>query len=285
MAMNISKIKCALIALAGVTLAACDEVDQDNRTHYVPPVTPETVSKGVLIEDFTGQACINCPAATDKIHELQELYGDNVVAVGIHSGPFSKRPPLYTNKYPLWTATGDEYYNYWKISSQPKGIVNRTGGEMLYQNWSEAVIKGLQMEASLKITVDNKYDAATKKLVINTSLKSMNDTPVSGKLQLWIIQDSIEGYQLFPNGVSNREYVHNHVFRYAVNGAWGEDVAVPAGEMVNVTTETVLDDSHIEQNIKAPEFVPENMWVVAFVYNGSGVENVVKARVVSAADE
>ena len=277
--MNFKKLKYAALGAAALALAACSEVDQSDRFTYVPPVT---VNRGVLIEDFTGQACINCPYATDMIHELQQQYGNHVVAVGIHSGTFSKMPPTYQNKYPLWTAVGDEYYSYWNISSQPKGIINRQGGEMLYQNWAEAVANGLQQKTGLAISVSNDYDAATKKLTISTTLECLaGNNAINGKLQLWIIQDGITALQLFPGNVRDKNYVHNHVFRYAVNGTWGEDVSVAEGEPKTITTETTLDDSHIEQGIKAPEFVPENMSVVAFVYNGNGVENVVQVPVVA----
>ena len=120
--MNFKNIKYVALAFAAVAMTACDEKDADERYTYVPPVTAE---RGVLLEDFTGQACVNCPNATEEIHELQEHYGDKVVAVGIHSGQFSKKLPLRKKPYPLWTSVGDEYYNYWKISMQPMGIINR----------------------------------------------------------------------------------------------------------------------------------------------------------------
>ena len=78
---------------------ACDDVAEDDRFIYVEPAE---VAKRVLLEDFTGQRCINCPEASELIERLQEEYGaDNVIAVGIYGGingtssngtPF----PLYT---------------------------------------------------------------------------------------------------------------------------------------------------------------------------------------------
>ena len=66
----------ALIAIMGT---ACSHIDEDERLIYVKPAD---VARAVLIEDFTGQRCINCPAATDVIHQLQEAYGDDkVIAV------------------------------------------------------------------------------------------------------------------------------------------------------------------------------------------------------------
>lgn len=93
------------ICAAALSLMACSNIDEDDRFIEVEPVE---VAKRVLIEDFTGQRCVNCPNASEMIESLQEQYGaENVIAVGIHSGPFSK---TVTNQpFPLWTETGDYY--------------------------------------------------------------------------------------------------------------------------------------------------------------------------------
>lgn len=274
--MNFKDMKYAALAAATLAVVACDEKSAGERYTYVPPVTAE---RSVLIEDFTGQACINCPNATDEIHQLQEQYGDKVVAVGIHSGRFSKKPPRYTKAFPLWTSLGDTYYNYWSISDQPKGIINRTGGEQVYQNWPALVAQALQEKSSLAIDVENTYDQSANTLKISARLTAMPESSVEGKLQFWVIQDGITATQYFPDGVIDKAYVHNHVFRFAVNGDWGEDVAIAGGDVKTVTATVNLNDKLAElrgENSDAPDFDAANMSVVAFVYNGYGVMNVVQ---------
>ena len=71
-----------LVLAATILIVACDEVSLDKRLTYVEP--PE-VSRAVLIEDYTGQYCVNCPRATEEIERLVEEYGDTtVIAVAIH---------------------------------------------------------------------------------------------------------------------------------------------------------------------------------------------------------
>ena len=48
-------------------LLACSNIDESERFIYVPPIDAQ---RAVLIEDFTGQACVNCPAASDVILDL-----------------------------------------------------------------------------------------------------------------------------------------------------------------------------------------------------------------------
>ena len=59
---------------AVMLLASCDNISEDERFIYVKPAD---VKRRVLIEDFTGQRCVNCPAAHEEIDRLQEQYGDS----------------------------------------------------------------------------------------------------------------------------------------------------------------------------------------------------------------
>ena len=83
----------AVGVLLGGALSSCSDLDEQERFVYIKPAD---AARKVLIEDFTGQRCPNCPKATDEIHHLQETYGeDNIIAVGIHSGCL-----LYTSPSP-----------------------------------------------------------------------------------------------------------------------------------------------------------------------------------------
>ena len=105
--MMMKRINTIILVLLGIVLfTSCDKVPLNERLIYVEP--PE-VGRAVLIEDYTGQYCVNCPRATEEIERLVEEYGDSVViAVAIHSGPFSKQKG---EPSPLYTELGDMYFN------------------------------------------------------------------------------------------------------------------------------------------------------------------------------
>ena len=110
-----------LTALLTLTMSACSHIDESDRLIYVKPAD---VKRRVLLEDFTGQRCVNCPKASDEIKALQEQYGeDHVIAVGIHSGPLG----FYTkgDYLGLSTEVGDEYYDHWALEYQPVGLIDR----------------------------------------------------------------------------------------------------------------------------------------------------------------
>lgn len=274
------KLKNIFLGVATATMAmaaaSCSNIDEGDRLIYVKPAE---VGRAVLIEDLTGQRCINCPTGTDIITGIIQTYGeDNVIAVGIHCGPLgfagnSKRVGLKTD-------TGDEYYTHWANGTnlgQPSAIFNRKKGKGPIDNlnnWAAEVGLIISEKANLSVNIANAYDAKTRKLTTKVGAFGVNGT-VSGKLQVWIVEDGIKAMQLMPDGSANQEYIHNHVFRAAVNGTWGEDITVKEGETTSNDYSYVLPETWNADNIS----------VVAFVYNGNGVENVAKKHIVEHEEE
>lgn len=259
------------VATAAMAMAAasCSNIDEGDRLIYVKPAE---VGRAILIEDFTGQRCINCPTGTEIINGIVSTYGeDNVIAVGIHSGPLGFAGNSKT--VGLMTDTGNEYYTRWDKENkmgQPWVIFNRkTSPDSHYNNWAAIVGTIISEKANLSVKIANAYDAATRTLTTTVGADGVNGT-VNGKLQVWIVEDGVKALQMMPDGKSNKEYIHNHVFRAAVNGTWGEDVTVKEGE---TTTK--------QYSYKLPEtWNADNIAIVAFVYNDSGVENVAKKHLV-----
>ncbi|MBQ6079195.1 MAG: Omp28 family outer membrane lipoprotein [Muribaculaceae bacterium] len=259
------KIYITIMALVALAFTACDEVDNADRLTYVEP--PE-VSRAVLIEDFTGQYCVNCPRATEEIERLVEEYGDTtVIAVAIHSGPFSKSQGAFT---PLYTAQGDEYFSHWGLSSQPVGLVDRlfSSYPFDYTDWAGGVNYEVAKKAPVSIMVDAAKQEDTDNCYAEVQVIGLDSALVKGKLQLWLVEDSIDSFQLMPNGSREEHYNHMHVFRAAINGAWGDDISVNHGQVAQKSYNFPMDAA----------WLPEHCAIVAFVYDEEGVQQVVKSK-------
>ena len=224
---------------------------------------PEIVKRVVLLEDFTGQRCTNCPKATEVIEQLQEMYGDALVSVAIHGGPLGFAGNA--NFTGLATETGNEYYNHWNLEYQPIGLVNRQT-PVNYPEWAAAVRMELAKIASLRLEGTAVLSKGT--VTINIDAEGTDETFI-GKLQVWLIEDNIKALQLMPDGTANQEYIHNHVFRTAVNGTWGEDFSIEKGKTVQRTMTLPLDQN----------WNPNELSIVAFVYNDNGVQQATKLKV------
>ena len=247
--------------VAVLLISACSNIDESERLIYVEPAH---VARAVLIEDFTGQRCVNCPNAVAEIERLQEAYGEeNVIAVGIHSGPLSIFSTAKVKG--LRTELGDTYYDYWNVEAEPSGLVDRRGGVMMLNQWASLVHSELQQSASVQLTLQCQQQSGS--FTIRVTAEVFSD--FKGKLQLWLTEDGVVAPQMMPDGTVNADYVHNHVFRSAVNGTWGDEV----------------DWKATEEKVMTFSITPEEEWegdclsVVAFVYNDDGVQQVTKKKI------
>ena len=131
--------------------AACDEVALEERFVQMEAITPR---RAVLLEDFTGQWCSNCPDAHKIINELKEQYGEALfIAVAVHAG--SDKNAILEGSIPglvgLKQPEGDDYAARWGIEAYPSGVVNRRGGKSTYQDWPNLVREALLQESSLEM--------------------------------------------------------------------------------------------------------------------------------------
>ncbi len=251
----------------GVAVSSCSDIDEGDRFTYFGSVESIDASKHVLIEDFTGQRCVNCPAATDLIRQMQESYGEgNLIAVGIYSGPFGST--VSGRYFPLTTETGNHYYDGLGASTQPIARIDRGAPNDITATWPTEVYECMQKEATMGLAITNAYDEGARTVGISVDATAFSD--VDGRLQVWVTEDGIVSRQDLADGSTDNDYVHDHVFRAAVNDIDGEAIHVAGGETETRSFSMALD----------AEWVAENMSVVAFVFNDDGVLQVTKAPVV-----
>lgn len=258
--MKLRNIICgAAASIAAVLFVSCSDIDDDNRLIYVKPAQ---VNRAVLIEDFTGQRCINCPFASLEIENIVEQYGaDNVIAVGIHSGLGVKDTP--TSKYQgLMTDTGNEYYKAWGSPGQPAGLVNRnTSSTVAYTQWGDLVRTEIAKAAPLSISIENNFSESDRTVSIDVETMGTNGN-TEGKLQVWLVEDNIVSIQEMPRdlgGGRKYDYVHNHVFRANVTSdLWGDPVTVKEGETTKKTYTYTIPEKWNVDNVSVVAFVTDS---------------------------
>lgn len=237
-------------------LFSCDKIEEGNRSLDVDDIN---AIRPVLLEDFTGQNCTNCPRAARTAANLKLALGDKLVVVGVHAGPFS------TRKYK--TEAGNAYQKKFYSesgASYPAGMVDRAyfEGKQVSKNdskWGTYVLERLQLtDLSLyDMSLTPEYNAADRSLIVKCSVKALTEAP-EVILQLWVIESHIIDYQKSEHGGMITDYEHNHVLRDALNGIWGEPIDLKVGFETDYTSKayTISND-----------WKSENMHVVAFIYN------------------
>lgn len=242
---------------AAISLGACNDIGPNDRFIELPPVEAQRV---VLLEEYTGQKCVNCPTAHEVIENLLAQYADTLIVVSIHGGGDANS--YNESKFPAFGLANEQSEAYVKaagIGAFPKGVVNRATGVQSKDEWAASIREQKARPSNLEMTLAREFNADSTAMTITANLSA--EAKIDGYLQLWIVESGIVAPQYLPDGSTNRRYVHNHVFRSAVNGQNGERIALAPRE-----------DAAIEHNIELKEnWKAANLSVVAFVYNENGV--------------
>jgi thiol-disulfide isomerase/thioredoxin len=274
--MKTFKIYSLLIAIISISLFSCDvieepfmvvqEVVSDSCEAFIfSPV--ETYTKKVLLEDYTGQTCGNCPRAAEKAHELQEQYGEQLVVIAVHAGWFSNTSDEYPNDFT--TEVGDAWDTHFGNSSlgNPNGMIDRIDypGSHVFQfsQWGEKIADQIQIEPSIGIQVAASYNASSKLICVDTQTEILNDLEGNLNITVVLIESGIiskqTDYSILPDQYVD-DYEQNHVLRKGLTNAWGESL----GQETYLQSELFTNRYSIE---KQADWDINNMSVIAFVSN------------------
>lgn len=254
-------------------MVSCDDIASDDRYYEVGDITPV---RNILIEDYTGQGCVNCPLGHEVMESLEEKYGDHIVGVSIHpSGQGSlvverRVTNISAGRIGLATSEGAYYYQQSGGKALPFGVVNgqAAGG---YENWTSYAKIQLTLPSNLDIAINPVADTASKEVKVDVDL--LPDVDMEGQLMVWIVENGIVAQQKLPDNSTDKEYVHNNVFRAAVNGQDGETVKLTSGQTHHVSYNIEIRDNKEEQ------WNPQNLAVVAFLKTANGIEQAKKVKV------
>lgn len=229
-----SRLLLPLLAL--LLLVGCDAVERPDRWREDPaPIVPR---RNVLLVDFTGQRCSNCPAAADLLHSLTAgPAGARIIAVSVHGGALA----LSTDASPRGLAGPDarRLTDEARVNSWPIGTVDRpVGGTLLRPSaWNAALAEHLALAADAdaaaqqSLVADAHVALATRTL--SYTLRPRHLTDAAGQadaetyLHLWLVEDSIAAPQTLADGTERADYLHRHVLRLDLTGPAAHRLAAP----------------------------------------------------------
>jgi hypothetical protein len=220
-------------------IMSCDKVKNPKQTTADSTTTGGATTGGtvtavyrnkVLIEDYTGHKCGNCPNAALTAAALHNKYEDSVVVIAVHAGFFSKTDATYAASYTCSAGNAWDGSAGFNISAagNPNGMINRKvyGGFTLVQketSWNSCVSVAMKDTLFAKLELTPTYNSSTRNLDVSTKIKFVKDYSHDVFLNLVLTEDSIIGPQLdyskSPTLVPS--YVFNHMLRTSVNGDWG----------------------------------------------------------------
>tara|TARA_B110000881_G_scaffold217343_1_gene234603 strand:- start:77 stop:1015 length:939 start_codon:yes stop_codon:yes gene_type:complete len=298
------KIKYIIATLFGILLfniTSCDIIEGpyliDNNTN---PVDTNTFVKKVLIEDFTGHRCPNCPAAAEELVSLQDFYGDRVIGIAIHpsSPAFSTPSPLTASSYTydFRTQFGDDIDNIFEITTVglPRGMVNRTGFDTQHQlgkdEWSSIVQTELEKAPIFGITLSSNVSNGNGTVSITAEALTNINLDKKEKIEdynivICLTEKNIVQWQKDNTAGDIEDYEHNHVLRTMINTTFGESIgnSFVDGDIwekdysIDITTLENTNENYslntlFMGNGNCKEWNEDNMEIVVYIYNTSNYE-------------
>ena len=259
--------------LALLLLVGCDAVERPDRWREAPaPIVPR---RNVLLVDFTGQRCSNCPAAADLLHSLTAgPAGARIIAVSVHGGALA----LSTDASPRGLAGPDarRLTDEARVSSWPMGTVDQpVGGTLLRPSaWNAALAEHLALTADAdaaaqqSLVADAHVALATRTL--SYTLRPRHLTDAAGRanaetyLHLWLVEDSIAAPQTLADGTERADYLHRHVLRLDLTGPGAHRLAAPRpGSSAPAMTRPVATPASVGSSAAAQPTTPASPGAVA----------------------
>ena len=219
-------MKKILLFALGITtlLSSCDVLEGP----FDEKVTIDTTAgpkRKILLEDFTGHTCGNCPCAAYEAIRLDTTYKGRIIVVASHVGFFAEP---YTNgtkfRTDFRTPAGTEVNDYFQIDAQG-----------LPQGNSKYLKEGNSNHQLVVYVVEDS--------IINWQKFYSSCGGVDKEIS---------------------DYVHRHVLRGAVNSTWGDALytagsIIPIGTSVNKSYTQVLDPIWEAKHIYFVAFIQDNV--------------------------
>jgi len=225
-------------------------------------------NKQVLLEDFTGHKCVNCPTAALMAQELAEDNDHRLIIYGVHAGYYAE--PDATGNYiaDFRCETSDEIFNSYVITGWPAGIVNRIeyNGNVVLEagNWEDAINSELETENVINMKMYNSYNPDENQLTVIVKSSFLQQLDGTFKLVVLIVEDHILSWQKNNDPAVGPvpdwgNYDHRNVLRDAISNTFGSYFTADGTIISGETYETAFD-YQLNQN-----WVVENCNIIAYI--------------------
>lgn len=195
----------------------------------------------VMIEDFTGHRCNNCPNAAVLLHNLEDANPGRVFGVGVHTSPVGMSnfqeeelpdyPTILYNDFAFAIGTHFGSKPGTGFIGNPNGTVNRqlngTDNTSAPATWSSKTTVELNKPLRVNIQSRANYFASTRGSFLHVEVDKV-DNNITNDLAIvvYVCEDSLVAPQLMPDLTRNANYVHRDILRDCIDGnAFGRVLA------------------------------------------------------------
>lgn len=243
---------------------------QENQPEYTL-TRPEAGDRIVVVEEFSGVRCPNCPEGTKELESLRAQYNDQIIIVTIHAGDFAFK--YSESKYDFATPEGNSLL---KLLGNPIGypsavinrIPNNNGSLQAFSSqWGSLIIDALSQEPILSLTLDANYDPNARQLNPVVGVVSNLDIEDDLFVTLLLKEDNMVDWQSdsqIEDGI-DKSYSHRNVLRKVISDPNGDLISSRTGAFQKIER---------SYNFTLPDqtnwWKDQDLTLVAFVTNSTG---------------
>lgn len=301
-------MKRIIVTVASVTLmmGACKEKppiinygeSKAKDTTYDAGIVPAAQPHNVLVEEYTGGACPNCPAAHELIKTYQAQRPGRIIPIAMHYEGGQQSKPYHDAVYDLRhkdasaVASSGIYNN---VSALPSAGIDRVPYDnrmaQFTTTWGAALEAAIAKPDSINLTLQSNYDSATQLATVVATIEYPQTISFAHNLNLVVVQDSIIDVQEYPfndptHPGKNEDYDFINVLRGAITAAPLGDPILSSMAVKNpgrvIKKVYTYDCKKIAEKAvvpaKQPPFKAEHCRIIGFVtYAGTGSYRVMQA--------
>lgn len=223
-------------------------------------------NKNVVLEDFTGIHCPNCPDGHAVAQSIYNANPEDVVLINIHQGGFAVPDPGEPDYRTQW---GNPIAGQTDLQGYPAGTVNRhlfpghsqgSGTAQSRGSWPTTSSITLSEPSYLNVGAVATIVTSTRQLVVEVEVYYTGDSPLSSNfLNVAILQNNILGPQ--SGGGAGNNYNHMHMLRHLLTDQWGVEITeTTEGSLYSATFVYELPTDYNDV-----EVVLEDIDIAAFV--------------------
>jgi hypothetical protein len=268
-----------------LAVSACREVGPDinlknnenaiEDTTYVESPVQTAELRNVLIEEFTGVRCPNCPQGHVIIANIKAANPGRIASLSLH--PInSLGAPYPFSPLDFRSQDAQDLFDYLgQIGLEPAAGINRKlfAGESKIlldkSKWTARVNDELSVPVPVNIVLQSTYDSVLREVTIVTELHYTQASSEQHKLTIALTESNLTTPQL-DGAVIDTFYTHKDIVRAFVTSKTGDllTATIEPGRVIRKVFKKSIDAA----------WKPEDMYVVAYVHEFANSKQVLQSK-------
>ena len=239
-------------------------------TTFQKSTTSARQDRIVMVEEFTGASCVNCPAGHATLKAIESANVNRVISYGLHFGPLAE--PVHSDGPKFIIPEADQISTFFGVSAMPNALIDRIKPSGTYvfgrTAWSTTVNNRLSVPAKANIKTSVAFNQSLNKYVLSLEIELLDEISDNLSYTIALVENNIVAPQLSGSNIIEN-YNHAMVARKFITSALGNSLPKPSGITSYLPGRTYKKEIPLDLDSK---WKIENLHIISFVANEASRE-------------